>query len=433
MSNSRYVIRGGKPLFGTVTISGAKNAAVAILPATILAKGVFVLDNIPDIDDISAMLEILASLGATFEFVTKSTVKIDTRNVSNKGVTYEQSQKMRASYYFMGALLGRFGHADVCVPGGCSLGDRPYDLHISGFENLGAVYTQAGEHVILEAPKLIGNTISFNKISVGATINVLLAAVSAEGVTYIEGAAKEPHVVDVANFLNLMGADIQGAGTDKIRIKGGKELHAVEYTIIPDQIEAGTFLVAGAATRGDVTVHNVTPEHLEPITTKLKECGCKIEITGNDVRVSCPGELKGCSVETQPHPGFPTDMQSQFGVLFSVCEGMGIVTENIWSNRFNYLEQLRIMGANIYMFGKSAFIQGGISLHGAKVKADDLRAGAAMVIAGLCAEGTTTIRDIHHIDRGYEDIVGKIRQLGGDIERVTEDDPDNRTYQSGTV
>lgn len=429
----RYVIHGGKPLKGTVSISGSKNAAVAILPATILAKGIFVLDNVPDISDISAMLEILASLGAVFSFPSKSTVRIDTRNVRQGGVSLEQSQKMRASYYFMGALLARFGYADVCPPGGCTIGDRPYDLHVSGFEALGAKYSQCGEHVILESDRLTGNSVTFSKVSVGATINVMLAAVGAEGTTVLNNVAKEPHVVDVANFLNLMGADIQGAGTDKIRIRGGRELHAVEYTIIADQIEAGTFLVAGAATKGDVTVHNVTPEHLEPILAKLKECGCKIEVEGSDVRLSCPGELKGCSVETSPHPGFPTDMQSQFGVLFTVCKGMGLVTENIWSSRFNYIEQLRLMGANAYILGKSAFIEGDRKLFGARVKADDLRAGAAMVIAGLVASGTTEIRDIKYIERGYENIVEKVKQLGGDIERVTVGRDDDHSGAGETI
>lgn len=415
----RYVIHGGKPLSGTVTISGSKNAAVAILPATILAKGVFILDNVPDISDISAMLEILASLGAVFSFPSKSTVKIDTRNVRQGAVSLEQSQKMRASYYFMGALLARFGYADVCPPGGCTIGERPYDLHVSGFEGLGAKYSQCGEHVILEGENLEGHDITFSKVSVGATINVMIAAVGAQGTTILNNVAKEPHVVDVANFLNLMGADIQGAGTDKIRIRGGRELHAVEYSIIADQIEAGTFLVMGAATRGDITVHNVIPEHLDPILAKLKECGCKIEISGSDVHLSCPGEIKGCSIETSPHPGFPTDMQSQFAVLFTVCGGMSLITENIWSSRFAYIEQLRLMGASAYILGKSAFFEGNRKLTGAKVKADDLRAGAALVIAGLAASGTTEIRDIKYIERGYENIVEKVRGLGGDMERVT--------------
>jgi len=432
MKSERYVINGPCRLHGTVNISGSKNSAVAILPATILAKGIFVIDNLPDISDTNEMLSSLAYLGATFEFISKSSIRIDTRNVHYGDITYEQSRKMRASYYFMGALLGRFGHATVAVPGGCSLGDRPYDLHVKGFEALGVSYGQDGENIILESDGLKGANITFSKISVGATINVMLAAVLAEGRTVLRCVAKEPHVVDVANMLNLMGADVQGAGSDKIIINGVKELHAVEYTIIPDQIEAGTFLVAAAATRGDVTVHNVTPEHLEPILVKLKECGANVEIKGNDVRLYCTGELVGCSVDTQPHPGFPTDMQSQFGVLFCVTRGNGIVSENIWSNRFNYIEQLRVMGGEVNLFGKSAFIQGGCRFKGARVHADDLRAGAAMVIAGLCAEGRTEISQIHHIDRGYEDIVGKIRKLGGDMKKIIVDD-DNKPEDKNNI
>ncbi|MBQ6022090.1 MAG: UDP-N-acetylglucosamine 1-carboxyvinyltransferase [Clostridia bacterium] len=415
----KFVIKGSKALRGEINISGAKNAAVAILPATILAKGVFNIENVPDIRDINSMLEILEAMGADVVYTNRSTVKIDTRNINFKAVPYEQTKNLRASYYLLGALLGMYNHAKVAMPGGCNFGGvRPIDLHLKGFSALGAIISTDGGMIKAKAQKLIGNSIYFDKVSVGATINVMLAAVKARGITVIENAAREPHIVDVANFLNLMGADIKGAGTDVIKIRGVAELHACNYSIIPDQIEAGTYMVAAAATKGDLLIKNVIPKHLEPITAKLRECGAVVEEFDDSIRVYATGRLHGCNIKTMPHPGFPTDMQPQFTVLLSLCEGISIVTDSVWDNRFRYVDQLTRMGAQIQIEGKAAIVQGSAVLKGAPVKADDLRAGAAMIIAGLCAKGTTEIEDIIHIDRGYEDVVRKLTNVGANIARM---------------
>ncbi len=415
----KFVIKGSRALRGEITISGAKNAAVAILPATLLAKGVFTIENVPDIRDIHSMLEILSLMGAQISYINRSTVRIDTSLVNSKAVPYEQTKNLRASYYLLGALLGMYNHAKVAMPGGCNFGSvRPIDLHLKGFSALGAIISNDGGIIRAKASKLIGASVYFDKVSVGATINVMLAAVKARGITVLENAAKEPHIVDLANFLNLMGADIKGAGTDVIKIRGVSELHACEYSIIPDQIEAGTYMVAAAATRGDLLIKNVIPKHLEPITAKLRECGAMVEENDDSIRVYATGRLHGCNIKTMPHPGFPTDMQPQFTVLLSLCEGISIVTDSVWDNRFRYVGQLLNMGAQIQTEGNVAVVQGSAVLKGAPVKADDLRAGAAMIIAGLCAKGTTEIEDIIHIDRGYEDVVRKLSAVGANIARI---------------
>ncbi len=420
----KFVIKGSKALRGEISISGAKNAAVAILPATLLARGVFNIENVPDIRDINSMLEILEAMGADIAYTNRSTVRIDTRNINFKAVPYEQTKNLRASYYLLGALLGMYNHAKVAMPGGCNFGGvRPIDLHLKGFSARGAIISTDGGMIKAKAQKLLGASIYFDKVSVGATINVMLAAVRARGITVIENAAREPHIVDVANFLNLMGADVKGAGTDVIKIRGVQDLHACDYSIIPDQIEAGTYMVAAAATRGDLLIKNVIPKHLEPITAKLRECGAVVEEYDDSIRVYATGRLHGCNVKTSPHPGFPTDMQPQFTVLLSLCEGISIVTDSVWDNRFRYVDQLTRMGAQIQIEGKAAIVQGSAVLKGAPVKADDLRAGAAMIIAGLCAKGVTEIEDIVHIDRGYEDVVKKLTAVGANIARMDFPDP----------
>lgn len=415
----KFVIRGGKALHGEIDISGAKNAAVGILPATLLANDVFTIENVPDIRDISSMLNILEEMGASVRYQNRSTVVIDTTRVASHSVPYELTKNLRASYYLIGALLGRYNHAVVAMPGGCNFGGvRPIDLHLKGFSALGAVISTDGGMIEARASRLLGASIYFDKVSVGATINVMLAAVRARGVTVIENAAREPHIVDVANFLNLMGANIKGAGTDVIKIEGVSELHGCDYSIIPDQIEAGTYMVAAAATGGDVLIKNVIPKHLEPISAKLRESGAMVEENDDSIRVYAHGRLHGCNIKTMPHPGFPTDMQPQFTVLLSLCEGISIVTDSVWDNRFRYVDQLTRMGAQIQIEGKAAIVQGSAQLKGAPVKADDLRAGAAMIIAGLCAKSTTEIEDIIHIDRGYEDVVKKLTAVGADIARI---------------
>ena len=420
----KFVIRGGKALRGEVEISGAKNAAVAILPATILAKDVFTIENVPDIRDINSMLHILEEMGAKIGYIARSTVQIDTRGLSQAAIPYALTKNLRASYYLLGALLGRYNHASVAMPGGCNFGGvRPIDLHLKGFTALGAVISTDGGMIEARAAKLLGASVYFDKVSVGATINVMLAAVKARGITIIENAAREPHIVDLANFLNLMGANIKGAGTDVIKIEGVSELHGCDYSIIPDQIEAGTYMVTAAATGGDLLIKNVIPEHLEPISVKLRECGATVEEYDDAIRVFAEGRLHGCNIKTMPHPGFPTDMQPQFTVLLSLCEGISIVTDSVWDNRFRYVDQLTRMGAQIQIEGKAAIVQGSAALKGAPVRADDLRAGAAMIIAGLCAKGTTEIEDIIHIDRGYEDVVKKLTNVGASIARVDFPDP----------
>ena len=420
----KYVIKGGKPLSGEVVISGAKNAVVAILPAAILSDEPCIIENIPNISDVTIILQILDEMGAKVRMLNKTTVEIDPRTLRNVPVPYEKAKLMRASSYFLGTLLGRFHEAHVSMPGGCDLGDRPIDQHLKCFSALGATYNIDGGMVNLTADTLVGNQIFFDKNSVGATINGIMAATKADGLTIIENAAKEPHVVDLANFLNSMGADVRGAGTDVIKIRGVEQLHGCTYSIIPDQIEAGTFMVAAAATKGDVLIKNVIPKHLESISKKLIECGATVEEFDDAVRVSLNKRPDKCNIKTMPHPGFPTDMQSQMAVLLAIADGTSIISESIWSNRFKYTEQLNRMGANIKADGQLAVVQGVERLKGAPVKADDLRAGAAMIIAGLCASGTTEIEDIYHIDRGYEDVVEKFSGIGAQIKRVYCPDPD---------
>ncbi len=417
------VISGGKKLQGKVCISGAKNAAVAIIPAVVLSDGVCRIENIPNISDITIIAKILREMGASIKMVNKSTLEIDPRKIMSPIASYELMRHMRASYYLLGALLGRFSKAVVSLPGGCDFGVRPIDQHLKGFMALGAKYKIDGGMVHVECDKLVGNNIYLDVVSVGATINIMLAAVKAEGLTVIENAAKEPHIVDLANFLNCMGADIIGAGTDVIKIRGVDKLNGVTYSIIPDQIEAGTYMVAAAATKGDVTVTNVTPKHLESITAKLQEMGIVVEEFDDAVRVYYNGKLEKCNVKTMPHPGFPTDMQPQITALLSLANGTSIVNESVWDNRFRYVSELKRMGAQISVDGKMAVVEGIKELNGACVKATDLRAGAALIIAGLAAKGVTTIEEISHIERGYENIVEKFSALGADIKKVTVEEP----------
>ncbi len=419
----KYVIRGGKKLYGEVVISGAKNAVVAILPAAILSDEKCVIENIPNISDVTIILQILSEMGAGVRMLNKTTVEIDPTTLKNVPVPYEKAKLMRASSYFLGTLLGRFHEAHVSMPGGCNLGDRPIDQHLKCFAALGASYTIDGGMVNLSAERLIGNQIFFDKNSVGATINAIMAAVKSDGLTIIENAAKEPHVVDLANFLNSMGADILGAGTDVIKIRGVKHLHGTTYSVIPDQIEAGTFMAAAAATKSDILIRNVIPKHLEPITQKLVKIGVKVELFDDAVRVIGGEGYVGTTVKTQPHPGFPTDMQPQMAAVLTCAKGASMVTESIFDNRFRYVDELRRMGANISVEGRVAVIEGVDGLKGAPVKATDLRAGAALIVAALGAEGVTEIYDIFHVERGYENMEEKLRSLGADIVKATEPDP----------
>ena len=377
------------------------------------------IENLPNISDVSISFDILREMGATVKTINKNTVEIDTTHVSNPVVPYEMAKHMRASYYFLGALLGRFKRASVAMPGGCDFGVRPIDQHLKGFKSLGAEYSIDYGMIDVTADQLIGSQVYFDVVSVGATINVLLAAVRAKGLTIIENAAKEPHIVDLANFLNSMGAEIMGAGTDVIKIRGVDHLRSTSYSIIPDQIEAGTYMVMAAATKGDVLVKNVIPKHLESITAKLEKMGVEVTEYDDSVRVVSNGKLQKTSVKTLPHPGFPTDMQPQITTLLTLAEGTSIVTEGVWDNRFKYVDELRRMGADISVDGKVAVIEGCGSLTAAPVRATDLRAGAAMVIAALAAQGTTEIEDIYHIERGYEEIVNKLRSLGADIKKIS--------------
>jgi len=414
-SLEKFVIKGGKPLLGEVTISGAKNAAVAILPATILADGPCILENVPSISDVSITLQIMSDMGAKIRNINKTTIEIDTTHLMQVPIAYDLARKMRASSYFLGTLLGRFKKACVPMPGGCNLGDRPLDQHIKAFDALGADCKIEHGMIEVHAEKLTASHIYFDKVTVGATINAMFAAVKAEGLTIIENAAKEPHIVDVANFLNSMGADIMGAGTDVIKVRGVEKLYGANYAIIPDQIEAGTFMVAAAATRGNVLIKNVIPKHLDPITLKLEKIGAKVVINDDSIRVIGSDCYEKTSVKTMPHPGFPTDMQPQMTTLLTLANGTSIVTESIFDNRFRYVDELRRMGADILVDGKVAVVQGVEYLTGAPVKATDLRAGAAVMIAGLIARGTTEIEDIYHIERGYENMVEKLRSIGADI------------------
>ena len=415
----QYIIKGGHPLVGEVEISGAKNAALAILVAAIMTDETVVVDNLPDVSDINVMLDAIAEIGAMVQRVDRHTVRINGSTVGSVSVDYESMKKIRGSYYLLGALLGKYQRAEVSLPGGCNIGSRPIDQHLKGFRALGADVAIEGGMVIAETEKLRGTHLYFDVVSVGATINVMMAAALAEGQTIMENVAKEPHVVDVANFLNSMGANIKGAGTDVIKIRGVQRLHKTEYSIIPDQIEAGTFMFAAAATKGDVTVTNVIPKHLEATIAKLEEIGCEVEEFDDAVRVVAKSRLKSTHVKTLPYPGYPTDMQPQIGVTLALCEGTGVITESIFENRFKYLDELARMGANVKIEGNSAIIEGVEKLSGARVASPDLRAGAALVIAGLATDGITIVDDIVYIQRGYEQFEEKLRAIGGLIERVS--------------
>ena len=418
----KLVINGPTKLKGEVTISGAKNAAVAILPATLLIDGVCTIDNLPDISDVKMSSKILEELGAKITWITDHEIEIDTRNISCTKAPLDMTSKFRASYYLLGSLLGRCKSAEVGLPGGCNLGARPIDQHIKAFEALGAKVEVAQGKITAKVKKLVGTSIYMDIVSVGATINAILAAVLAEGTTTIDNAAKEPHIVDVANFLNTMGADIRGAGTDVIKINGVKSLHGnVTYSIVPDQIEAGTFMMAAVASRGDILIKNCIPEHLDCITAKIIEIGGTVEDYGDSLRVSMNKRPIKATVKTLPYPGFPTDMQPQIGVALSIADGTSVIHESIWDSRFQYTFELNKMGAKITAQGKTAMVEGVKSLSGAPVYATDLRAGAALIIAGIIANGETQLYNIEHIDRGYENIEEKFKKLGANIQRVTEE------------
>ena len=414
----KFVITGGKPLHGEVTISGAKNAAVGILPATILAADVCVIENLPDISDVAVSLKILSTLGAGIKMLNRNTYEIDTTHLNCTNVPDDLSRQMRASYYFLGALLSRFGKAQVAMPGGCNLGPRPIDQHLKVFSALGAEDSVDYGMITVRAKELNGAHIFFDKVSVGATMNGMLSAVMAKGQTILENCAKEPHVVDLANFLNMCGADVRGAGTDVIKIRGVKQLHGCSYSIIPDQIEAGSYMVGAAITGGDVTLHNVIPKHMEPITAKLRAAGCEVTEYDDAMRIVRHGAIHPVKIKTMPHPGFPTDMQPLMTVLLTLADGTSIVTEGIWENRFRYVDELIRMGANIQVDGQVAVIEGVKKLYPAPLRALDLRAGAAMVMAALAADGVSEIDETAHIERGYENIVEKLQALGADIRRV---------------
>ena len=416
----KFVIMGGRKLFGEVTISGAKNAAVAVIPAALLVEGTCRIENMPSIKDVGVICDILTQLGAKVKYIDEHSIEINCEKLKSWTAPYEMVQKMRASYYLIGALLGRFNHAEVAMPGGCNFGVRPIDQHIKGFEALGAKVDITHGIIEAHATKLKSAQMYLDVVSVGATINIILAAVRAEGITVIENASKEPHVVDVANFLNAMGANVRGAGTDVIKIKGVEKLTGGTYSIIPDQIEAGTFMIAAAATGGDVLVKNVIPKHLESITAKLMEMNVIVEEFDDSVRVSRKGKLHKANVKTLPYPGFPTDLQPQIVALLSIAEGTSVITESVWDNRFQYVDELRRLGAHITVDGKVAVIEGVTNLSGSPVRATDLRAGASMVVAALVAHGVTEIHELCHIDRGYEDFESKLRSLGAQILRKSD-------------
>ena len=418
----KYVIRGGKPLFGEVMVSGAKNAAVAILPAAIMVDGVCRIENVPMVRDILIQMEILRELGVGVRLLNTNTIEVDAGGLRQYAAVSDLNRKMRASYYLIGAFLGRFGKAEVAMPGGCNFGGvRPIDQHMKGFEALGAKMETRNGIVYADASGgLKGTNIYLDVVSVGATMNIMLAAALAEGQTVIENAAKEPHIVDLANFLNSMGADIMGAGTDVIKIKGVSRLTGGTYSIIPDQIEAGTYMAAVAAAGGSVLVKNIIPKHMDCITAKLEELGAEIIEEDDSIRVTRTGEIHRIQVKTLPYPGFPTDMQPQLAAVLCLAEGTSVITEGVWENRFRYSDELRRMGAKIQVDGKVAVIEGIRKFTGAPVKACDLRAGAALVIAGLAAEGTTEIEEITYIERGYENLVEKLTRLGADIRKVSD-------------
>ncbi|MCI8912696.1 MAG: UDP-N-acetylglucosamine 1-carboxyvinyltransferase [Lawsonibacter sp.] len=419
---TKYLIHGGNPLHGTIQISGAKNAAVAIIPAALLVDGVCRIENVPQISDVTMILQILQELGASVRTVNRTTVEVDCSNIRNRQVPYELARKIRASYYLVGALLSRFGWAEVPLPGGCDLGGRPIDQHIKGFVSMGAEVDVRSGLICAKVPggaRLSGGQVYLDMVSVGATMNIMLAATLAEGMTIIENAAKEPHIVDLANFLNSMGADIRGAGTDVIKIHGVARLRGGSYSIIPDQIEAGTYMAAVAAAGGEVLIKNVIPKHLDCITAKLVEMGVDVEEQDDAVLLRREGPMGRVNVKTMPYPGFPTDMQPQIAAALCVAQGTSVLTEGVWDNRYRYVDEFRRMGARIQVDGKVAVIEGVHHLTGAPVHACDLRAGAAMIIAGLAAQGVTEIDGIHHIERGYETIVEKLASVGADIRIVT--------------
>ena len=419
----KFIIEGNTRLEGEVVVSGAKNAAVAIIPATLLVNGVSRIENLPNIVDVKLFCEILEELGVGVNWIDDNTVEINAKKIETNAAFSEKVKKFRASYYLMGSLLGREKAATIGLPGGCNIGDRPIDQHIKGFEALGATVDINQDVVSAKTDhgKLKGTSIYLDIVSVGATINIMLAATLAEGVTIIENAAKEPHIVDVANFLNTMGADIMGAGTDIIKIRGVHELKGdATYSVVPDQIETGTFMVAAVASKGDILIKNCIPKHMESLTAKLLEMGANIDLGGDSIRVSYNGHLKNVNIKTQPYPGFPTDLQSQMGVLLSIADGVGIIEETIWDSRFSYTLELNNMGADISIDGKRAIFNGVPNLKGAPVTATDLRAGAALLIAGIIADGQTELRNISHIDRGYEKIENKFEKLGAKIKRVNE-------------
>ncbi|SNS53248.1 UDP-N-acetylglucosamine 1-carboxyvinyltransferase [Anaerovirgula multivorans] len=414
----KLIIEGGRKLQGEVEISGFKNAAVALIPATVLAGNICTIENLPNISDVSILSKILRGLGAKVYQKDESVIEIDTKGINSCFIDYEDAKDLRASYYFLGAALGRFKKARVVYPGGCCIGSRPIDQHIKGFEALGAQVNIEHGIISVEAERLIGTEIYLDVISVGATINVMLAATMAEGVTILENAAKEPHVVDVANFLNCMGANVKGAGTDTIKIEGVSQLKGCQHSVIPDQIEAGTYMIATAATSGDVLINNIIPKHLEAITAKLREMGVEVSENGDSLRVRATQPLKNINVKTLVYPGFPTDLQQPMSSLLTVARGTGVITETIFEGRFKHVDELKRMGANVKVEGRIAVIQGVEKLMGAKVAASDLRAGAALVVAGLAAEGVTEIENVHYIHRGYDRLYEKLIELGASIRKT---------------
>ena len=417
----QYIIKGGNPLVGEVEIGGAKNAALAILAAAIMTDETVLIDNLPDVNDINVLLEAIQGIGAMVQRFDRHTVKINGSAITDFNIEYDYIKKIRASYYLLGAMLGKYKRAEVALPGGCNIGSRPIDQHLKGFRALGADVDIEHGKIVAEAEHLRGTHLYFDVVSVGATINVMMAAAMADGLTIMENVAKEPHVVDVANFLNSMGANIRGAGTDVIKIRGVKSIHKTEYSIIPDQIEAGTFMFAAAATKGDVTVLNVIPKHLDATISKLVDIGCEVEEFDDAVRVVAKNRLRSTQVKTLPYPGYPTDMQPQIGVVLALAQGTSTITESIFENRFKYLDELARMGAVIKVEGNSATIEGVEKFSGARVSAPDLRAGAALCIAGLATDGITIVDDIVYIQRGYERFEEKLRGLGGIIEKVSDE------------
>ena len=430
---NKYVIRGGRPLFGEVTISGAKNAAVGIIPAALLVDGVCRIENIPQISDVTLLFSMLEELGARVRVLNRHAVEIDSRHIHSTRAGYDLARRIRASYYLLGALLGRKGEATVAMPGGCDFGVRPIDQHIKGFTAMGASVSVEGGYITTRAAggRMKGANVYLDVVSVGATMNIMMAAVLAEGNTVIENAAREPHIVDLANFLNSMGADVKGAGTDSIRIRGVERLSGGTYAIIPDQIEAGTYMAAVAAAGGQVLIKNVIPKHMDCISVKLREMGVDIEENGDEILIRRSGPLCRANVKTMPYPGFPTDMQPQIVTVLSLAKGTSLVTESVWNSRFKYVDELKRLGARIHVDGKIAIVEGVERLTGAPVESPDLRAGAALVVAALAAEGETEIGQVQYIERGYEDIVGKLRALGADIRIIDVPDMENEEQSIG--